>query len=159
MLDTEAGAALAVGLLGTLREVPEVHGSFLVSELGHLLARDVSPYLVDDVLIEVAGRMLRLTGGFTSGSVAVSSLLVRFGDCLLYVRPASTGLLCILAAPAVNVPALRMGANVISRRLVNLAEGRAGAPASGPMSGASAPGAVEPAAVRWRGSVLPKPPS
>ena len=103
--------------LAPLRDLPHVQGCFVVSDLGRLLARDLSALFGDDILAEIAPRALRLCETFTNGDEPLRGCTLRFADHLVMLRPMRDGILCVLAATEVNVLALRMGANLTVRRL------------------------------------------
>ena len=165
MTDPDSGAiATLTAAMAGLRDLAQVHGSFLVSARGELVARDIAPYFGDDVLGEVAVRMLRLTDVFTTEHTSVQSFVVRFRDCLLFVRNIGQGALCVLSAPDVNMPALRMGTNLVSRRITRMANDHSPTPTPTlvtpmpPMQPTqpTPPAPAAPAAIRWRGSIVPK---
>jgi predicted regulator of Ras-like GTPase activity (Roadblock/LC7/MglB family) len=103
--------------LAPLRDLPQVQGCFVVSEMGRLLARDMSALFGDDVLAEVAPRALRLCETFTNGPEQLHNCTLRFQSHLVLLRPMRDGVLCVLASSDVNVLALRMGVNLTVRRL------------------------------------------
>ena len=70
--------------------------------------------------------------------------VVRFRDHKLYLKTLGAGTLCIVAEGAVNMPALRMAANLVGRRIgPALVHGTLA-----PIQPAAAPSAPEPAAPR-----------
>jgi predicted regulator of Ras-like GTPase activity (Roadblock/LC7/MglB family) len=103
--------------LGPLRDLPQVQGCFVVSEMGRLLARDMSALFGDDILAEVAPRALRLCETFSNGPEALHNCTLRFASHTVLLRPIRDGVLCVLASSDVNVLALRMGVNLTVRRL------------------------------------------
>ena len=103
--------------LAPLRDLPQVQGCFVVSDMGRLLARDMSALFGDDVLAEVAPRALRLCETFTNGPEALHNCTLRFASHMVMLRPMRDGVLCVLASSDVNVLALRMGVNLTVRRL------------------------------------------
>jgi predicted regulator of Ras-like GTPase activity (Roadblock/LC7/MglB family) len=103
--------------LAPLRDLPQVQGCFVVSEMGRLLARDMSALFGDDILAEVAPRALRLCETFTNGPEQLHNCTLRFASHLVLLRPMRDGVLCVLASSDVNVLALRMGVNLTVRRL------------------------------------------
>jgi predicted regulator of Ras-like GTPase activity (Roadblock/LC7/MglB family) len=103
--------------LAPLRDLPHVQGCFVVSDMGRLLARDLSALFGDDILAEVAPRALRLCETFSHGNEELRGCTLRFSDHLVLLRPMRDGVLCVLAAAEVNVLALRMGLNLTVRRL------------------------------------------
>jgi predicted regulator of Ras-like GTPase activity (Roadblock/LC7/MglB family) len=103
--------------LAPLRDLPQVQGSFVFSEMGRLLARDLSALFGDDILAEVAPRALRLCETFSNGHEELRGCTLRYATHLVLLRPMRDGVLCVLASNDVNVLALRMGVNLTVRRL------------------------------------------
>ena len=103
--------------LAPLRDLPQVQGCFVVSDMGRLLARDMSALFGDDVLAEVAPRALRLCETFSNGPETLHNCTLRFASHMVLLRPMRDGVLCVLASSDVNVLALRMGVNLTVRRL------------------------------------------
>jgi predicted regulator of Ras-like GTPase activity (Roadblock/LC7/MglB family) len=103
--------------MGPLRDLPHVQGCFVVSEMGRLLARDLSALFGDDILAEVAPRALRLCETFSHNGEEMRGCTLRFKDHLVLLRPMRDGILCVLASAEVNPLALRMGLNLTVRRL------------------------------------------
>lgn len=102
---------------GVLRDVPGVEGSFVVSDLGRLLARDMPPVFGDEVLGEVGPRALRLRDTLGYAGEDMDSAVIRYADYLLLLRPLSDGVLCVLARQEANVPAVKMAMSLCARRL------------------------------------------
>src|SRR6185436_8483444 len=94
-----------------------VQGCFVVSDVGRILARDLSALFGDDILAEIAPRALRLCETFTNGSEELRGCTLRYADHVVMLRPMRDGVLCVLASGDVNVLALRMGLNLTIRRL------------------------------------------
>ena len=113
--------------LYSLRDVPGVVGSFVVSDLGRLLGRDMPAVFGDDVLGEVGPRALRLRETLGHESDTLSSFVVSYSDYLLFLRPLRDGLLCVLGSHEVNRPALRMALHLTVRRLNGLLDAGVGA--------------------------------
>lgn len=113
---TEAAAQL----LAALRDVRGVQGSFLLSPDGALVLRDIGAILNEELLAEVGPRAARLCETFGSDAAPLVSCSLRFADLLLFLRPIPGALLCVLSTLEVNIPALKMAVNLISRRLVPL---------------------------------------
>jgi hypothetical protein len=65
----------------------------------------------------VAPRVIRLCDAFAGEEGALTSCCIRFADTLLFVRPLPGGALCVLSTLDVKMPALKMGVNLILRRL------------------------------------------
>lgn len=105
------------GPLGPLRDVPGVEGSFVVSDLGRLLARDMPPVFGDDVLGEVGPRALRLRDTLSYAGEELDSAMIRYADYFLFIRPLGDGVLCALTSREVNVPAVKMALHLCARAL------------------------------------------
>lgn len=118
--------------LAPLRDLPHVQGCFVVSEMGRLLARDLSALFGDDILAEIAPRALRLCETFSHGNEELRGCTLRYADHLVLLRPMRDGILCVLASAEVNPLALRMGLNLTVRRL-NAALEPAGSVPAGPL--------------------------
>ena len=119
------GAALDIGALSegtraslaTLKDVDGITGSFVCTPNGRLVAREI-PALFDDGALEEAGsRLVRLREAFGAGGDDLEIGVIRFRDHRIYLRTVGGSLLCILAEGAVNMPALRMAANLVGRRI------------------------------------------
>jgi predicted regulator of Ras-like GTPase activity (Roadblock/LC7/MglB family) len=118
--------------LAPLRDVPGVGGSFVISDMGRLLARDMPPVFGDNVLGEVGPRALRLRDTLAYAGEDMESAVLRYADYLLFLRPLSDGVLCVLTSQGVNLPAVKMAMSLCARRL----EGR---PGGGPLPGRATP--------------------
>jgi len=141
------------GVLGALRDIAGVEGSFLLSGEGHLVARDMPGIFGDDVLDEAGPRLMRLGETFSVSGGELHSYLVRYSEHLLFLRPVSGGAVCVLSLPEVNMPALRMGINLAARRLAALLSDPA------PMDEEPLEATSDPApAMQWRGAVVPRKP-
>jgi predicted regulator of Ras-like GTPase activity (Roadblock/LC7/MglB family) len=119
--------------LQSMRDVPGLQGSFVVSDLGRLLARDMPALFADDVLAEVGPRALRLRDTMGDGTDSLPDALawcvVRYPTNVLCMRQLRDGLLIVLADSDANLPALRMAMSHSIRRLNALLDGPA--PATG----------------------------
>ena len=103
--------------LGSLFDLPEVYGSFLVTPAGNIAARAI-PEIVDDAtLAEVGGRIIRLGDTFQTIGVSPDLCVVRFIEHKLYVKTLPVGVLCIVTGAGISVPALRMAANLVARKV------------------------------------------
>ncbi|HEV8550216.1 MAG TPA: roadblock/LC7 domain-containing protein [Polyangiaceae bacterium] len=102
-----------------LRDVDEVHGSFLLGPGGELLARDLPAVFDAGIFEEVGPRLVRLreTLEATGGDLGV--LTLRFTDHKLHVRSVGAHLLGVLTSAKVNGPALRMAINLVARRVAS----------------------------------------
>jgi predicted regulator of Ras-like GTPase activity (Roadblock/LC7/MglB family) len=103
--------------LGTLKDVAGIMGSFVFTDEGRLVAREI-PAVFDDVaLTEASGRLTRLRETFAAVGDAMDIAVVRYRDHKLYLKSLGAGTLCIVSEGVVNMPALRMAANLVSRRI------------------------------------------
>jgi predicted regulator of Ras-like GTPase activity (Roadblock/LC7/MglB family) len=117
LLQTAATGTPQPGALAQLRDVPGIEGSFVVSDMGRLLARDMPPVFDDDVLGEVGPRALRLRDTLGYAGEDLDSAVVRYADYLFFLRPLNDGVLCVLTTQSVNVPAVKMAMNLCARRV------------------------------------------
>jgi predicted regulator of Ras-like GTPase activity (Roadblock/LC7/MglB family) len=113
-----AGSADLVASLGSLKDVAGIMGSFVFTEDGRLVAREIPPLFDDTALAEASGRLMRLRETFAAVGDRLDVAVVRFRDHKLYLKVLGAGMLCIVAEGAVNMPALRMAANLVGRRIV-----------------------------------------
>ena len=149
MTGQAATSTLGAGL-ASLFDLPEVYGSFLVTPAGGIAARAI-PEIVDDAtLFEVGGRIIRLGDTFQTIGISPELCVVRFTEHKLYVKTLPVGVLCIVTSGGISVPALRMAANLVARKvgpeMSRLSTGGAlggGAPAT-PLSRISSSGMAVP---------------
>lgn len=104
-------------LLSGLRDVEGVHGSFLLTDDGALLGKDLPAVFHDDLLGEAGPRIVRLCEALELGGEALDNLAVRFTDHKLHIRRSRGGFLCVIADAGVNAPALKMALALVVRRL------------------------------------------
>jgi predicted regulator of Ras-like GTPase activity (Roadblock/LC7/MglB family) len=103
--------------LAGLRDVQGVHGSFVLSEAGGLLGRDLPAVFHDDLLGETGPRIVRLCEALEHGGEALDTLALRFTDHKLHIRRSRGGFLCVIADVTANAPALKMALALVVRRL------------------------------------------
>lgn len=119
MTDAEA-TSLSDGMnasLATLKDVGGVAGSFVCTPNGRVVAREISALFDDGVLVEAGSRLVRMREAFAAGGDELEVGVVRFRDHRIYLKSVGDSLLCILAEGAVNMPSLRMAANLVGRRI------------------------------------------
>ena len=116
-VDTRALAETVRGSLATLKDVAGITGSFVCTKDGRLVAREIPALFEDAVLSEAGSRLLRVRETFAAHGDEVEAAVVRFGEHRLYLKAIGGGMLCIVVAGPVNMPALRMAANLVSRRI------------------------------------------
>jgi len=111
-------AAPALGKsLNSLFDVNGVYGSFLLTATGDVAARAL-PEIVDDAtLAEVGGRVVRLGETFQTTGIDPELCVLRFAEHKLYVKTIEGGALCVLTGVDVSMPALRMAANLVARKV------------------------------------------
>jgi predicted regulator of Ras-like GTPase activity (Roadblock/LC7/MglB family) len=113
----------AAQMLAALRDVRGVQGSFILSEDGALVVRDLGTVLNEELLIELGPRAVRLCETFAVESTPVTSCALRFADLMLFLRPIPGAVLCVVSTLDVNLPALKMGVSLTARRLAPMLGG------------------------------------
>ena len=97
---------------------------------GYVVAREL-PAMFDDLTLAEAGtRLTLLQETFAAVGDRLDSAVLRFRDHKIYVKPLSGGALCIITVAGVNMPVLRMAANLVGRRITPVLEPIADDPAS-----------------------------
>ncbi len=139
VLDGGAVAESVRASLATLKDVAGIMGSFVCMPDGRLVSREIPAMFDDGALVEAGSRLIRVREAFAAGGDELEVGVVRFRDHRIYVKVVGSGMLLILAEGEVNMPALRMAANLVGRRIapaVALAEAEPpparDAPASAP---------------------------
>jgi predicted regulator of Ras-like GTPase activity (Roadblock/LC7/MglB family) len=155
---TGAAPAELLASLGTLKDVAGIMGSFVFTGDGRLVAREIPALFDDTALVEASGRLTRLRETFAAVGDRLDVAVVRFRDHKLYLKVLGGGMLCIVAEGGVNMPALRMAANLVGRRIVPALERAAQEPAPPlePTAGAAPkPSALPPPGMRrFRGHAV-----
>jgi predicted regulator of Ras-like GTPase activity (Roadblock/LC7/MglB family) len=103
--------------LATLKDVAGIAGSFVCTQDGRLLSRDIASVFDDDVLAEAGSRLCRVKEAFAAGGDDLEAGVLRFGDHKIFLKSVGSSMLCILAEGGINMPALRMAANLVGRRI------------------------------------------
>jgi len=103
--------------LATLKDVAGITGSFVCTPNGRLVAREIPELFEDVVLAEAGSRLVRIREAFAAGGDELEIGVVRFRDHRVYLKSVGDSLLCILADGTVNMPALRVAANLVGRRI------------------------------------------
>jgi predicted regulator of Ras-like GTPase activity (Roadblock/LC7/MglB family) len=119
VIATEA-SALAEGVrasLVTLKDIVGITGSFVCTQAGRLVAREIPALFEDAVLAEAGSRLLRVGETFGAGGDELEVAIVSYGEHRIYVKSVSGGMLCIVISGPVNMSALRMAANLVARRI------------------------------------------
>src|SRR5579862_7118264 len=103
--------------LRSLRDVPGVYGSFVLAGSGALIARDLPDVFDGNLFAEVGPRMTRLWETLLSAGDELDACVLRYLEHKVYVRRMTWGLIGVISGVTVNMPALRMVANLIVRRI------------------------------------------
>jgi hypothetical protein len=103
--------------LNGLFDVNGVYGSFLLMPTGDLAARALPEVVDDATLAEVGGRVVRLGETFQTTGIDPELCVLRFAEHKLYVKTFTGGSLCVVTGIDVSMPALRMAANLIVRKV------------------------------------------
>lgn len=111
-MDMELTAALP-----SLRDVEGVMASFVLSDEGEVVARDLAAFVDDSALREVAPRLGRFHEALSSTGDFLDLFVLEFGEQALHARRVPNGFLCLITAAQVNGPALRMAVNLMARRV------------------------------------------
>ncbi|HEY5954939.1 MAG TPA: hypothetical protein VIV60_00250 [Polyangiaceae bacterium] len=130
---------MSEALLVGLNDITGVVGSFVLASSGEFKLKHLPGVVSSEDLEEVGPRLALLLEAFAQDA-PVETCSLRFTQHRLMVRPAGPWLLCVLAEPAVNLPALQMGMTLVARKLATRqldAPAPNNAPA--PDSGASPP--------------------
>jgi predicted regulator of Ras-like GTPase activity (Roadblock/LC7/MglB family) len=114
--------------LRALRDVQGVHGSFVITTSGALLARDLPSAFDNQLFSEVGPRIARLYETFLSGGEEMDACVLRYPEHKVYLRKMSASIIGVLSAVGVNIPALRMVSNLVIRRVDPLVIGLASKP-------------------------------
>ena len=104
-------------LLSSISEMDGIWATFLLSRTGELLLWDVPRIIREDVLDSVALPLGRLREVLGRGEPQIDFCVLRFSEHRLCLHATAEGMLCVLASPTVNLPALKMAATITLRRL------------------------------------------
>lgn len=106
--------------LRTLRDIEGVLGSFIVGDRGELLGRDVTAACGSEVLSLVGGRLQQLCAAFVSADVGgpFESTTLYFPQYKLHIRALGNLFVVAIVSAEVNLPALKMAMNMLSRQLM-----------------------------------------
>src|SRR5689334_12780516 len=103
--------------LHSLRDIEGVLGSFLLDELGRVVARDMPSVFDEHTLDQASLRLSQLRAAFETGKDNFEGCTARFGGHLLVLRAAEARTLCVLCPVGTNLSTLTMGINLVSRRV------------------------------------------
>jgi|GEM_PF-841708 len=111
---------LAVGVasaLNSLRDIAGVHGSFVVSQTGELIGKDLPSVFDEHVFAEVGPRIVRLRETFGSVGDDMDGCLLRYSEHKLFLKAMNEGTVGVLLTLAANMPALKMAVSLAVRRM------------------------------------------
>jgi predicted regulator of Ras-like GTPase activity (Roadblock/LC7/MglB family) len=104
-------------ILASLKDIPGVVGSFVLSPSGALLAKEM-PKVYPDAIFPDLGRRLVSVGEVLDGQTgSFQELLLKFEGSWVFIRRTTRCLLSVLVSDTVNHPALRMATNVALKRV------------------------------------------
>jgi predicted regulator of Ras-like GTPase activity (Roadblock/LC7/MglB family) len=116
-VDAGALAESVRASLATLKDVAGIMGSFVCTPDGRLVSREISAVFDDGGLAEAGSRLLRIREAFAAGGDEMEAGVIRFRDHRIYTKTVGNSMLMILTEADVNMPALRMAANLVGRRI------------------------------------------
>jgi predicted regulator of Ras-like GTPase activity (Roadblock/LC7/MglB family) len=116
-IDGPAVAESVRASLATLKDVAGIMGSFVCMPDGRLVSREIPAVFDDGALMEAGSRLIRFREAFAAGGDDLEVGVIRFRDHRIYMKVVGNGMLMILAESEVNMPALRMAANLVGRRI------------------------------------------
>ncbi len=105
-----------------LKDVYGIAGSFVFARGGYVVARELPPMFDDLTLTEAGARLALLQETFAAVGDRLDCAVLRFADHKIYVKPLSAGALCIITVGGINMPVLRMAANLVARRIAPVLE-------------------------------------
>jgi len=97
-----------------LRDVEGILGSFVLSQAGHVVLRDLPQMFSNDVLADVGPRVFRLRETLSQDGAA-AQVVVRYEDHKLILRPLPESSIVVLALHNVNMSQLKMALNLVGR--------------------------------------------
>jgi hypothetical protein len=103
--------------LSGLRDVEGVYGSFVITQRGALLGRDLPAMFDERLFAELGPRIERLTQALGGEARRVQSCVLRFSEHKLHVRYVGRCIFGVVTSAVVNAATLRMALTLISRRL------------------------------------------
>jgi hypothetical protein len=104
-------------VLSSLKDIPGVVGSFVLTPQGVLLAKEMPSVYPVAIFPELGRRLVSVGEVLEQQTAAFQELLLKFEGSWLFVRRTAQCLLSVLVAETVNYPALRMATNVALKQL------------------------------------------
>lgn len=106
-------------ILASLRDIPGVFGSFVVTETGQLAARDLPTVYADDLFADIGRRLISISDALEPQVPAHHELVIRFDGYSMVMRKSEGIILTVMAGDTVNVPALKMALTLTLRHLAS----------------------------------------
>ena len=104
-------------LLSPIRRLDGIWATFVLSGTGQLMLWDVPRVLTEETLDQVAAPLVSLCDALGRGYSEIDFCVLRYAKHRLCLHATADGMICVVAAPAVNMPALKTAAAVTLRRL------------------------------------------
>jgi predicted regulator of Ras-like GTPase activity (Roadblock/LC7/MglB family) len=107
--------------LGGLSDVGGVIGGFVLTDSGALVGTNLPSAFDAQVFADAGTRIVRLLEASSQiGGGMPQSCVFRFAEHKLYVRESAGAFLGVICAAQVNLPALKVAANLLARKMDTL---------------------------------------
>lgn len=104
--------------LKSLRDVDGVLGSFVFQYDGSIVLSDLPAFFDIDALRQASPRITSLIETLNSRGTKLTHFVLRYSSHVVWVQPfASLQALCVIAPIQTNLASLRMGINLVTRKL------------------------------------------
>jgi predicted regulator of Ras-like GTPase activity (Roadblock/LC7/MglB family) len=103
--------------LSGLSDVDGVIGSFVIADTGALVASNLPSVFDDRVFADAGPRIVRFVEATAALAGGLRVCVMRFSEHKLFLRPVEGAFLGVVLTSAASVPALKVAANIVSRRL------------------------------------------
>ena len=103
--------------LQSMRDVRGVQGSFVITDFGRLVARDMPAMFGDDILGEAGPRALRLRETLSYGGSEVQTCTLRYADFFVFLRPLARRAAVRAHRDGHQPAVMKMAMNLAIRRL------------------------------------------
>jgi hypothetical protein len=104
-------------LLAPICRLDGIWATFVLSGTGQLKLWDVPRVLTEEALDQVSTPLVSLCDALGRGYSEIDFCVLRFAKHRLCLHATADGMVCIVASPAVNMPALKTAAAITLRRL------------------------------------------
>lgn len=137
-------------VLASLKDIPGVVGSFVLTPEGALVAKEMPSVYPATIFPEMGRRLVSVGEVLEQQTATFQELLLKFEGSWLFIRRTTQCLLSVLVAETVNYPALRMATNVALKQIhdrIATLPAPAAAAATEAVAEPETPAAVPPVAV------------